>query len=448
MAIQSYGGGVVQHVYDGTVQYSSRAVQYYKEGELGSSTFSTSPQAPKKAWPEAVLMYERNPQELNPEKVLKRIIPGEDGRSRILNTKDVPYCMHVQLTMISSRKTFGGSGVMVGPHHVLTVGHNVFYHIMNGWADSISVYPALNGKSAPFGKLQVVKAYTFADWTNKNDSNFDMALLILDRSIGKYTGWGGIMSTHDSTLTTQRVSITGYPGDKNLNEMWTMEHIMKSLLTEMFVYEIDTYPGQSGSAIWFTKFGLPMIVGVHASGSYDNYGTRVSHQKFTEFVIRVLSETYKIHKSIQNSFIPPSPLVQPISQLPLSSVATVKSEGTSPGQDEYQRALAIPLIKTNYAARFSLFKAAAEKGYPPAMGKLGDCYFGFGESGVERNFSEAIRWYRLGVEKGDPHSEYQLGYFYLTGYPQKDIQEGIRLITSAVQKGHPDTGNYLRVKNP
>lgn len=492
MAVKSYGGGIVHHIYDGNVQYISRTFQYHKEGEAGSSTYSTSPQSPKKSWPEFVLMYGRNPQELGLEKVLKQIIPGQDGRSRVLNTRESPYCIHAQLTMVFAGQEYVGSGVMVGPHHVLTCGHNVYSIDTKSWAASISVYPALNGRSAPFGELHAVRVYTFADWTNRADTDFDLALLVLNRSIGKFTGWGGVVSTPDSALATQRVHITGYPGDKNCNEMWTMEHTMQSLLAERFEYKIDTYNGQSGSAIWFVKLGLPMIAGIHTSGTqFINGGTRISHQKFTEFVIRLISETRKISKSIQPGQIPlpvaanPVPKnvvghnqVPPAAALPLPPLpvphaaisvipapvqapvripsAAPAKPAVSPGEDDYRKALAIDNSIKNIhntkdmIARFSLFKTAAENGYPPAMGKLGDCYFGFGEGvAIERNFPEAIRWYRLGVENGDSHSEYRLGncYFHGSGGVPKDVDEGIRLMTSAVQKGHPDSGGY-GIKRP
>lgn len=428
MAVQSYGGGIVTHVYDGTVQYTSGIFQYFKEDEAGSSIYSTPPRAPKKAWPESVLVYGRNPQGLGLEKILKKIVPGQDGRSRVSKTTELPHCIHSQLTMLFSKNECGGSGSIVGPHHVLTCGHNVYDPETKTWADSISVYPALNGKSAPFGELKVVKVYTFADWTEKGDTNFDIALLILNRSIGKYTGWGGIISTPDSILTTQRVHITGYPGDKNCNEMWTMEHTMKTLLFERFEYEIDTYRGQSGSAIWFKKFGLPIIIGVHTNGIENviNWGTRISHQKFTKFVIHVISETRKINK-------PPHPRqITPFAAVP------AKPAGAPPGEDEYRKALATEHKFENWHAKYLLYKSAAEKGYPPAMGKLGDCYFGFGEGGVEKNGPEAIRWYRLGVEQGDPHSEFRLGTCYFHGAQvTRDFDEGARLMVSAVQKGYP-----------
>jgi V8-like Glu-specific endopeptidase len=200
---------------------------------------------------------------------------------------------------------YGGSGSFVGPHHVLTCGHNVYSRKFNQWADNITVYPALNGGSAPFGKSTVAKVYTFRGWVTSGNQEFDMALLILDSSIGEHTGWCGLLSTlDDTTLYKQEVHITGYPGDKELNQMWTMCHKISIAGPEQFDYEIDTHPGQSGSPIWIDEWGTPMILGVHTLGGNDkNSGVRLSQQKFTRLLINKISQTYVLNPQVL--LIPP-----------------------------------------------------------------------------------------------------------------------------------------------
>ena len=289
--------GLVEKVYDGTVQYKPGAFCHFKEDEAGVETLSSPPGAPKKAWPQNVLRYTGEPQEFEQESVLKKVIPGIDGRVRISNTTELPYSIHVQISMIFAGNEYGGSGSLVGPHHVLTCGHNVYNRSQGGWADRISVYPALNGTAAPFGVIKVMKAYTFTDWTNNKDGKFDIALLVLDQSIGFYTGWGGILSTRDSIISGKKVHVTGYPGDKNFNEMWSMGHTLKAIHAEKFDYDIDTNPGQSGSAIWIKEHGLPLILGVHTVGSNAvNSGVRISAQKFMDLFVRVITDTYKLRK--------------------------------------------------------------------------------------------------------------------------------------------------------
>ena len=111
---------------------------------------------------------------------------------------------------------------MVGPHHLLTCGHNVYDTKVKAWADEITVYPALNEAQAPFGFAKAIKAYTFSNWTERGERQYDIALLILDKSIGKETGWGGLLSEEDQELSKEEVNIYGYPGDKGFKQMWGM----------------------------------------------------------------------------------------------------------------------------------------------------------------------------------------------------------------------------------
>ena len=55
------------------------------------------------------------------------------------------------------------------PHHVITCAHNVYNH-QKGWAEDIEVYPALNGKAAPFGSAKVTKVYTFRSWLTQAET--------------------------------------------------------------------------------------------------------------------------------------------------------------------------------------------------------------------------------------------------------------------------------------
>jgi len=299
---------LVEKVYDPTVTYSAGIFNHHEDG----ATLSTHPQSPQKAWNQSLSHYDKKYQNYTQEAVLKLVIPGQDGRQRISNTTTWPYSIHVQLTAIFGSIVGYGSGSMVGPHHLLTCGHNVCTR-GKGWAKEISVYPALNGKVAPFGCAKVTKAYTFQSWQSREDQQFDMALLLLDKPIGDYTGWGGLLNSTEAELSQERVTITGYPGDngfpeddvdKNCTQMWGMTHKIKRISSEQFYYEIDTYGGQSGSAVWVNKWGMPMILGVHTLGSNSiNIGVRLSYKKFTE-ILRIISESYGL-----NSNIVPVPLV-------------------------------------------------------------------------------------------------------------------------------------------
>ncbi len=281
---------IVERVFDSNIRYSSAIVDHYYEG---NGTLLTLPRSPQKARTQSVLLYNTPPTR---ETILMRVIPGEDGRKQIRNTTSWPYSIHAHLHMILGREPYGGSGVIVGPHHLLTCGHNVYNFDTKSFFQEISVYPALNGNVAPFNKVKVVKAYIFRRWQDQGDQRFDIALLLLDQSIGNYTGWGGLLSAPDARIYQENVDITGYPADKGFNQMWTMCDRVRTVKAEEFEYEIDTAGAQSGSAIWINQQDMPMVLGVHTLGDYImNSGVRLSEEKFKK-LFKVIGDTYNLNK--------------------------------------------------------------------------------------------------------------------------------------------------------
>jgi V8-like Glu-specific endopeptidase len=154
------------------------------------------------------------------ERVLKKAKKGEDGRLHVTETTEWPYRIHGQLTMTYEDRTWGGSGVLIGPHHVLTAAHNVYDFDKKdwptSWPTSISVRFGLNNTIAPFGTKKAVKVYTFKQWVNSGDQGYDMALLLLDSSIGRQIGWSGLLCLNDKEISKEKVTITGYPQGHSL----------------------------------------------------------------------------------------------------------------------------------------------------------------------------------------------------------------------------------------
>lgn len=56
---------------------------------------------------------------------------------------------------------------------------------------------------------------------------------------------------------------------------------------------------------------------------------------------------------------------------------------------------------------------AEEKNDPNAQFSLGECYYH--GKGVERNYTEAMRWYHKAAENGLAKAQYLLGVFYRYG---------------------------------
>ena len=77
-----------------------------------------------------------------------------------------------------------------------------------------------------------------------------------------------------------------------------------------------------------------------------------------------------------------------------------------------------------------------------AQYNLGTCYSG--GIGVRQDYTEAVKWFRLGAEQGHDESQYNLGFCYLEGYgvPQNN-EEAVKWFRLAAEQGHSDAQKAL-----
>lgn len=257
-----------------------------RQGQLAAT--AEPPRAPN---PQAAMRYNDALQVLYPQALL--INSRFDGRSRVSNTDCWPMSVHTQITVNFDDEEYGCSGVMVGPSHLLTAAHCVYDPRRANWARSIKVHPGLDGQTAPFGRSYGVKVYTYKAWTEDSNPEWDLALVILDQPIGNRTGWAGLIRAPDEAFQQESVSVTGYPGDKGMTQMWTMASQLRTVQAETLSYSIDTYGGQSGGAVWLNKDGNPYIVGIHAYGGTDrNHGVRISLTKLCDVALWIHGATH------------------------------------------------------------------------------------------------------------------------------------------------------------
>ncbi|MBL0941710.1 MAG: patatin-like phospholipase family protein [Alphaproteobacteria bacterium] len=182
-----------------------------------------------------------------------------------------------------------GSGVLIGPNHVLTAGHNIYDHEKGGWAKEIIFTPCQHNKSKPFGEARGIILKTFNKWINGKgkEYEYDMGLIILDNAIGYKAGWAGLISLNDEFYESSReFRIAGYPnkgvkiqkqqGKYKIKSAQMYEHSgrVKEYKKKRLYYEINTRYGQSGSPILARikrKDGVEglkgyYVVGVHTHG--------------------------------------------------------------------------------------------------------------------------------------------------------------------------------------
>ena len=82
----------------------------------------------------------------NPSREEAESVCGPDNRTKVTNTRVLPYQAICKLYMrTTTSKNYIGSGFLTHSNKVVTAGHCVYDHDEGGWMDSIIVVPAKNG---------------------------------------------------------------------------------------------------------------------------------------------------------------------------------------------------------------------------------------------------------------------------------------------------------------
>lgn len=241
----------------------------------------------------ALSIFDIKPNTIEHFPQIERILTEIDRRTRISSDKltSPPYSHIARLKLQFGKSKYTGSGVFVGPRHVLTAKHNVFESNYGGWAQEIRVIPCQGNNKAPYGDAYACYAYKFDE--------FDLALIVLDMALGEEVGWFGIMCyTEMNRLQTIKLNITGYPViEDQSNRMFTHQGELKTCRMDDLGYDIDTSPGQSGSPVWIEKNKQCFVVGIHTHGGLEgeivNHGIPLTEDRL-RVVIDLIEKTYCI----------------------------------------------------------------------------------------------------------------------------------------------------------
>lgn len=213
-----------------------------------------------------------------------------DRRKEVENAKRWPYLPLTRLIINFEKRpdrNYAGSGSLIGPSHILTAGHNVYDHKDHlEEAKRIIVRPTLHQSIFP-REVQVSRIYTTKKWLeNGNNTEDDIALLILSEPIGYEVGWHGLSfynperfirpdASNPKPLNESGIRVAGYPGIKPktekevCNSMWVGKSKIYHVEGNLLKYDIDTGKGQSGSPVILGK-DLHEIIGVHTRGGDEN----------------------------------------------------------------------------------------------------------------------------------------------------------------------------------
>lgn len=192
-----------------------------------------------------------------------------------------------------------GSGVMIGPRHLLTVSHVIQWNNNNttGW---IQFRPAFFAPSAPFGEAWGILTYykvkvqgPTIDWY---EGMYDYVCVVLDRHLGNTTGWLGSRGYTDSWDGTPYWAHVGYPGDLTAANRPIFQgsipldgSFWESDSHESMSHRGDVWPGQSGGPFFAWWSDGPYSVAVQ-SGQNSSENTASGGQDMVDLVIRARND--------------------------------------------------------------------------------------------------------------------------------------------------------------
>jgi len=215
-----------------------------------------------------------------PTAEMPQIVIQQDDRHQVAQTTVFPANAIAQLMITKPNgQSAGATGTFIGPRTLLTAGHAVFIRDAAnvGFALGISVIPGRAGAAVmPFGFKAATAVYAPPAWTDNGDVDNDYGLVFLSEDFAPATF--SVVATSDAELNNLAVTISGYPVDKEFGTQWFAAREIQSVTPTQLLYDIDTFEGQSGSAVYSgVAGGGAAALGVHRFGAATgNLATRIT----------------------------------------------------------------------------------------------------------------------------------------------------------------------------
>jgi glutamyl endopeptidase len=174
-----------------------------------------------------------------------RSVLGTDDRVFVPDTTAYPFRVITQILSLSGNNIAGCSGVLIGKDTVLTAGHCLYHEGI--WNTNVEVHPGSNGVDSPYGVCSAKSLHVAPEWLAAEDFKYDYGVVKLNCDVGLQTGWlGWHVQTGNMNGTTSYIS--GYPGDKDLTQWYSIDQIRISGGLRLF-FKNDAVEGMSGSPV-------------------------------------------------------------------------------------------------------------------------------------------------------------------------------------------------------
>ncbi|OOV78175.1 trypsin-like serine peptidase [Mammaliicoccus fleurettii] len=139
-------------------------------------------------------------------------IVGQDDRKIVEDINKSPYKSIVSInTYIDESIYYSGTGFMIDDYAVLTAAHVVMSDNKDEDIKKIIVNAGYKERKPTIDIARVIKIYVMPEWINTQNRNYDMALLILDKPLGKKIGKLKIV---DKSALNELITTSGYPAKK------------------------------------------------------------------------------------------------------------------------------------------------------------------------------------------------------------------------------------------
>jgi hypothetical protein len=185
------------------------------------------------------------------------------------SSQDWPYTTQVTITVQSNERTYTIRGTVIGPRHVLTSGFPIY--TSHGWAQEVTVVSLIDNHP-----ISVDRAYTFPEWREHKDFRYNLSLLILHKSLGKITGFCGVISVPDSHLKNEEIYT---------NQQYTLQKIEPN--------KVHYYPQEkplTGTSLQINRWKTSLIIGIECQGlEGDSYALRLTPYKVAT-IAKIISQ--------------------------------------------------------------------------------------------------------------------------------------------------------------